>query len=197
MLNSTDTQREPSAMQYRQIWEQYNNQTIPEGHEIHHIDGNRSNNDPSNLLCVSIEQHLEIHRKQEDWGAVHAILARMSDREGIREAASKAQKKRLLEDRHNFQIMSPKRRTEISKSTLEKRLREHGVAFLGIDDPKENSRRAGMIAAEKKAGFLNTKSDNHGSKHVKGTCWWTNVDTGERVRSISPPSDKWKRGMLK
>lgn len=93
--------------------------------------------------------------------------------------------------------MSTERRTEISKKTLSKRIEKNGVAFLGIRDTKMNAKKAGLIAAEKKAGFLNTSSDNHGSKHVKGTCWWTNVDTGERIRGKEAPSDKWKRGMLK
>jgi hypothetical protein len=186
-------------MHYRKIWENFNNTKIPDNHEIHHIDGNRSNNCITNLLLVSIEEHLEIHRNQEDWGAVHAILVRMcgENRQGISEAASKSQKKRLEENRHNFQIMTNDRRTEISKTTMHKRIRERGVAFLGIEDTVENSRKAGLIAAEKKAGFLNTESDNHGSKHVKNTCWWTNSETGERVRSKTAPSEQWKRGMLK
>ena len=190
---------ETNVMHYRKIWEQYHKQTIPAGYEIHHIDGNRTNNSPSNLLCVSIEDHLKIHKQQEDWGAVQAILARMSEdnRAGIKEAASKSQKKRLEENCHNFQLMDKQRRTEISKTTLDKRIKEHGVAFLGIDNTIENARKAGKKAAEIKAGFLDTTSINHGSKHVRGTCWWTNTETGERLRSKTAPSDKWKRGMIK
>lgn len=184
-------------MDYRKIWEEYNKKTIPEGYEIHHIDGNRTNNEPTNLLCVSIEEHLQIHKQQEDWGAVQAILARMSNREGIREAARKAQIKRLEENRHNFQLMTPERRSEISRKTLSERLQKNGVAFLGIEDTKLNSKNAGKAAAEKKAGFLNTQSENHGSKHVKGTCWWTNIETGERIRAKEAPTQIWKRGMIK
>lgn len=184
-------------MHYRKIWEEYNQTSIPDGYEIHHIDGNRINNDPTNLLCVSIEEHLQIHKQQEDWGAVQAILARMENREDIKDAARKAQIKRLKENRHNFQLMKPERRTEISKKTLSKRLEKDGVAFLGIKDTKLNATNAGKAAAEKKAGFLNTQSENHGSKHVKETCWWTNSETGERVRSKEAPSEIWKRGMIK
>ena len=184
-------------MHYRKIWEEYHGKDIPAGYEIHHIDGNRSNNDPSNLLCVSIEEHLQIHKQQEDWGAVQAILSRMSNQEGIREAARKAQIKRLEENKHNFQLMSSERRTEISKQTLSKRLQNGGVAFLNIEDTKSNARNAGKVAAEKKAGFLNTQSESHGSKHVRGTCWWTNIETGERIRAKEAPSRIWKRGMIK
>ena len=80
---------------------------------------------------------------------------------------------------------------------MQKRIKENGVAFLGIENTVENSRKAGKKAAENKAGFLNINSENHGSKHVKGTCWWTNIETGERVRSSAQPGETWKRGMIK
>jgi len=55
-------------MHYRRIWENFNNQKIPKDYEIHHLDGDRYNNHPTNLKCVSLAEHLEIHRAQEDWG---------------------------------------------------------------------------------------------------------------------------------
>lgn len=151
-------------MNYRKIWEKHNNKKIPEGYEIHHIDGNRNNNDPNNLMCVSIEEHIEIHKKQEEWGAVHAILIRIIDKvdkKDISEAASKAQKQRWNEGKHNFQNEEvQKRRKKACEETMRKRIEEHGVAFLNIKNTKENSRRAGLKSAEKKAGFLNTQSEN-------------------------------------
>jgi hypothetical protein len=180
-------------MSYRKIWEQHNGIKIPKGYEIHHIDGNHFNNDPSNLICVSIETHLEIHKNQEDWGAVQAILLRMNNKENnrdkIKKFASKAQKKRWKEGKHNFQKISKEKRSEISKEVHKSRK----VAFLGIDNTIENSRNAGLKSAEKKSGFLNTESKCHGSKYVKGTYWWTN--NGQRVRSNECPGPGWKRGM--
>lgn len=177
-------------MSYRKIWEQHNNCKIPEGCEIHHLDGDHYNNHPSNLLCVSIEEHLEIHKNQEDWGAVQAILMRMTNMDGIREAASKSQRKLWEDGNHNFQKMTKERRVEICKKIHENR----PSAFLGITDVVENAKNAGLKAAELKAGFLNTESEKHGSKYVKGTCWWTN-DIGDRIRSIECPGNGWKRGM--
>ncbi len=34
---------------------------IPKGYHIHHLDGNRKNNDPDNLIAVSPQMHYEIH----------------------------------------------------------------------------------------------------------------------------------------
>jgi hypothetical protein len=51
---------------HRKIWEEHNRQVIPRGYHIHHIDGNHTNNDPTNLVCVSPEEHFNIHLKQGD-----------------------------------------------------------------------------------------------------------------------------------
>jgi hypothetical protein len=45
---------------HRMEWERVNG-PIPEGHLIHHRDGNRLNNDISNLECVSARTHLNHH----------------------------------------------------------------------------------------------------------------------------------------
>lgn len=49
---------------HQRIWELFNNKNIPSGYHIHHIDGNRKNNNPENLLCVSPQEHYDIHLKQ-------------------------------------------------------------------------------------------------------------------------------------
>ncbi len=51
---------------YRKIWEDFNGKQIPEGYHIHHLDGNRDNNDPSNLVCLSPAEHWDLHYKQGD-----------------------------------------------------------------------------------------------------------------------------------
>jgi hypothetical protein len=186
-------------MHYRKIWETANNKKIPDDYEIHHIDGNRNNNEPKNLKCVSIQEHLEIHKKQKDWGAVAAILMRLNNIDPILHSqfASKHQLNLLKAGRHNFQKISLAEKSKRSAAIMEKRLNDHGVAFLGITDPVENGRKAGKMAALKSAGFLNTQSKNHGSKHVKNTVWWINVESGARKRAVECPGENWKRGMSK
>lgn len=81
-------------MHYRQIYEQHYG-AIPKdengkSYDIHHIDGNRENNNIENLVALSIADHYAIHELQEDWGACIAILLRMNrTREEISALATK------------------------------------------------------------------------------------------------------------
>jgi hypothetical protein len=68
-------------MHYRDIWKKHFGD-IPkdaEGRpfEIHHKDGDRSNNSIQNLTCVSIKEHHQIHLEQGDYGAAMLIAKRM------------------------------------------------------------------------------------------------------------------------
>lgn len=68
-------------LNYRKLWKSHNG-SIPidsEGrpYEIHHIDGDRSNNDISNLVCVSIKEHYAIHSEQGDYMACLIMSKRM------------------------------------------------------------------------------------------------------------------------
>ena len=57
---------------HRRIWEKHWG-AIPDGHHIHHIDGDKHNNDISNLLCVSALEHMMIHRIQGDVAAYNIL----------------------------------------------------------------------------------------------------------------------------
>lgn len=92
---------------YRRIYEQHNGE-IPKdaegrSYEIHHIDGNHENNDISNLKCVSIQEHYDIHYSQEDWFACYRISKRMNiSPEKISELSKKITEKRIFEGTHNL-----------------------------------------------------------------------------------------------
>jgi len=92
---------------YRRIYEQHFG-AIPKdedgrSYEIHHIDGNRSNNNIENLMCVSIKKHYAIHYLQRDWAECMAMAIRMQLTPiELSECSSKAQQKRLKNGTHNF-----------------------------------------------------------------------------------------------
>lgn len=92
---------------YRKIWEHFNG-PIPKdeqgrSYEIHHIDGNHSNNHIDNLQCVSIQEHYDIHFSQGDWGACNRIGQRMDISPiTMSELSSKCQKERVENGTHHF-----------------------------------------------------------------------------------------------
>lgn len=49
---------------HRAVWEYFNG-AIPKGFQIHHKDGNRSNNDITNLELIEAEKHIKHHAKEE------------------------------------------------------------------------------------------------------------------------------------
>lgn len=51
-------------------------------YDIHHVDGDHSNNSPDNLIAVTIQEHYDIHYKQGDFGACYYIMLRMNKTAG-------------------------------------------------------------------------------------------------------------------
>jgi hypothetical protein len=74
------SKRTPSIF-YRSLYEKHYGpiplDTYGRTYEIHHLDGNRNNNDLSNLVALTIEEHFDIHYDQKDWAACLAISMRM------------------------------------------------------------------------------------------------------------------------
>lgn len=108
-------------------------------YEIHHIDGNRKNNDPTNLIAVSIQEHYDIHYAQKDWGACHNILIRMKkSSEEISKLSRMAANKRLEEGTHLFQ------NPEFIERIRQRNLAQSAAGIHPFQDPefvKRNSER--------------------------------------------------------
>ena len=72
-------------------------------YEIHHIDGNPKNNSIENLICVSINEHYNIHLNQQDYGGAFLIARRMKIKPENLSETIKLQMKLLVElGKHNF-----------------------------------------------------------------------------------------------
>ena len=91
---------------YRRIYENHFG-PIPKdedgrSYEIHHIDGNHSNNDPINLKCVTIQEHYDIHYSQGDWNACFIMAARIDLSPNKKsDLSSRAAKKRVENRTHH------------------------------------------------------------------------------------------------
>jgi hypothetical protein len=93
-------------------------------YDIHHIDGNRKNNELSNLKAVSLQEHYDIHFNQGDWMACQRILKRMDD-DPVKKSIllSKSNKQRVENGTHNF--MNP----EWCKESSERRSDTWEITF--------------------------------------------------------------------
>lgn len=117
---------------HRKIWVKHNG-PIPldeDGRtfEIHHKDGNHSNNHIDNLQCCHIKEHYDIHYAQEDWAACLLISRRMKAEELSKSQRSLLSKnnaiKRMKDGTHNFldrefQILRGKRNSLHQRKLIE------------------------------------------------------------------------------
>jgi hypothetical protein len=71
--------------------------------DIHHIDGDHSNNDITNLKLVTIQEHYDIHYKQEDWGACNLLARRINlSKEELSNIAKKSAAERVKNKTHHL-----------------------------------------------------------------------------------------------
>jgi hypothetical protein len=92
---------------YRKLYEQHYGPIPiePNGrrYEIHHIDGDYTNNHPDNLMAVSLQEHFDIHKSQGDYKActLLAIRLKLTPSE-VSDISSKAQRSLVLEGKHHL-----------------------------------------------------------------------------------------------
>jgi len=92
---------------YRRIYEQHYGPIPKEdngrSYEIHHIDGNHSNNHPDNLISVTLQEHYDIHFSQSDWGACYLMGGKLKLDPNILSSLLKLQSaERIKNGTHNF-----------------------------------------------------------------------------------------------
>jgi hypothetical protein len=99
-------------------------------YEIHHIDGNHSNNDPANLIAVTLQEHYDIHKSQGDIGAcfLMAKQRKMLSPEDLSALSKQVQKKRIENGSHNFLDK------EAAKDRVMKRIQDKSHPFPKRED---------------------------------------------------------------
>jgi hypothetical protein len=146
---------------YRKIYENHYG-PIPKDetgrrYEIHHIDGNRKNNDPTNLAALTIQQHYDVHYQQKDWGACLRIAEKMRlSPEKITELARQNANSLVEQGIHPFlggsiQRASNAKRVNdgthnflggnISRETQAKRIRAGTHHFLDSEFQRQNQKK--------------------------------------------------------
>lgn len=135
---------------YRKIYESHLG-PIPKdadgrSYDIHHIDGNRSNNNLNNLVAVSLHEHYDIHYKQKDFGACFLIgkkIGRTPEElsEYFSKLATKTANRLVSDGLHNFQGSRNPIHDKIAKGIQQRISREQNLKrvndgthhFLGGD----------------------------------------------------------------
>lgn len=77
---------------HRAVWEFYNG-AIPRGCHIHHIDGDRTNNNIENLACVQASEHISEHahsQERQEYGKMHIERIRPKASEWHKSEAGRA-----------------------------------------------------------------------------------------------------------
>lgn len=163
-------------MNYRKIYtEHYGVIPLDEqgrSFDIHHIDGNRNNNSPENLLALSVEDHYNIHYKQEDWGACFFIATQrlFKTPEEISELARRANRisteKRLRDGTHNFlggELSGIVSRARVSSGT-HNFLKDNG----GSDNARRNNEKMLLSGTHPLQGKSSVTCPNCGKKGNRG-----------------------------
>jgi len=127
---------------YRWLWEKHNG-PIPKdengiSYQIHHIDGNHDNNDLSNLMCVSLDEHIKIHKEQKDWASV-AFLKQMK---GIFETGwtHSDETKKKLSEYAKLGITGMKGKTHSSETKI--KMSEAKIGIIASDETKQKQRES-------------------------------------------------------
>lgn len=158
---------------YRKIWENANGpipvDELGRSYEIHHIDGNRENNDLNNLICVSIEEHYQIHYEQGDYGSASLIAGKIglsnfsgwNHSEETKQKMSESQKgrkhseevKQKMSDAHKGKSSSEETKRKISESAKGKTLSEETKQKMSdAHKGKSNSEETKQKMSDSKKG---------------------------------------------
>lgn len=140
---------------YRKIYENHFG-PIPKDsngrtYEIHHINGDHSDNSPDNLRAVTIQEHYNIHYSQKDFGACFALANRLKISPEEKSFLSRQiNQKKILERTHPFIGLSKKRVLDgthhflggdISRRISNQRVKDKTHNFLGGEIQRDHNRR--------------------------------------------------------
>lgn len=148
-----------SHKHYRKIYEE-NNGPIPvdadgRTYEIHHIDGDHTNNKPENLKAVTIQEHYNIHKEKREYVACSLIALRMNlSPEELSEIRSKAALERVKNNTHPWSDKARMRKQN------QKRTAEGKNIFSNPDIVKQQIKN-GLHATQKRICCMGCRKETY------------------------------------
>jgi hypothetical protein len=195
---------------YRKIWESHYG-LIPcdssgRRYEIHHIDGNRNNNNITNLKLVTIKEHYDLHYNQGDWAACQAIAKRIDlNPEENSKLCRQLALKRVADGNHpflgsdhnkkfvgdrikngTFHLLGPAHNNKLMKEGTHNFITDHpSKVKVWCVRCRKQTTRGGLVTGHKdcKINLSPRKGSGSGEKNSRyGTCW---INNGIVNKSIS------------
>lgn len=165
---------------YRKIYKQYYGE-IPKdedgrSYDIHHIDGDCTNNDPFNLVALSIKEHYELHKKQGDWGAAARIYSRINrDPKEIAELTRQLNFTKSRNGTHWSQIASKNGNHPFQDKEFQKYMADQAKLSGNRAVDKEWTCEKCNCSGKGLSNFSRYHGENCGKKSVsKGRIWVNN-----------------------
>lgn len=176
---------------YRKIWRDVNG-PIPKdedgrSYEIHHINGDHSDNRLENLKCVSIREHFEIHLSQGDYGAAAAVAKRMKIAPEEQKRLDSLAGKQAFKEKKGFHAFTAEEKAVHS--------RKGGLAHRGRTwwtNGVTSTKSAGCPAEGWYEGRI--VSGTGPRKGCKLGSFWNNGLINKR--SVESPGPEWQSGKL-
>lgn len=182
-------------MNYRRKWEIHHKTKIPHGYEIHHIDGDHSNNHIDNLECLSVREHYERHLSQGD-----ACVILFHERLNISEEERVNNIKFTTgANNHMFGVQR--------EDVTSRNIKSAGIKWYnnGFAEIRSFVQQEGWVEGrlpvkhESRIKISNSKKGkptwNKGKKTGKnGLKWYNNGD--REIKCSESPGDDWKHGRI-
>lgn len=186
---------------YRKIYEKHYECSLLPGVDIHHIDGDHDNNQPSNLQAVTLEEHYQVHKSQKEYYAAYLIGRRMKIKpedweQMARENGAKSGKtnyangiglsKWIRDNPETYKEMISDNGKKSGKKCFEEKL---GIHAANTEQRQEWASKGGTKAAELGLGFKAGHASEAGKKGgLKGGQYAKENKTG--IFALSPEQNK-------
>lgn len=96
------------------IWEYVHKQEVKKGYIVHHKDGNPFNNHPDNLECLSLREHLDLHKEaRERWGRSEQGLKHLEEIRELTKEWHASEEGRAWHRKHAKESMAKRREKRV------------------------------------------------------------------------------------